>query len=160
MRWLYWLTGSHRRGPLQSLVGCESLSRGEMREWSELPCLSEAGDDGDTGLGDRPPLLQLPEHSPEQGLVIVQISVDAVTGVARAWLSAVQLVELDPAGHWQLLITIRQSDREETYYTPYYSPQYAQLLPPPHRAVVVVGGVVVAVAVGGRSRIHLQRSID
>ena len=86
---------------------CESLRR-ERR--LKLPCLSEAGDDGDAGLGDRPALLELPEHPPEQGLVVLQILVDASPGVAGAWLGAVQLVELDTAGRGQLLLSVRQSD--------------------------------------------------
>ena len=143
-------------------MGCESLSTGQRTGAgsSELPGLSEAGDDGDTGLGDRPPLLQLPEHPPEQRLVVVQILVDAVTGVAGARLGAVQLVELDPAGDRQLLLTIRQSDSTDstTLYSLVYTPHYDQLLPAYHRTVAVV--VAVVAPVGGRSKIHLQRSID
>ena len=86
---------------------CQSLRR---ERGLKLPCLSKACDDGDAGLGDRPALLELPEHPPEQGLVVLQILVDASPGVAGAWLGAVQLVELDTAGRGQLLLSVRQSD--------------------------------------------------
>ena len=79
---------------------CQSLRR---ERGLKLPCLSKACDDGDAGLGDRPPLLELPEHPPEQGLVIIQIFVDASAGVAGPGLGAEQLVELDTAGDGQLL---------------------------------------------------------
>ena len=87
----------------------------------DSPCLREASDDGNTGLGDCSSPLQLPKHSPEQclqcqvrhlsvshcpHLVIIKVLVDALTGVASSRLATVQLVELDHAGKGKLVLLL------------------------------------------------------